>query len=183
MKAASILALASSTVNGLNYGTCFYGSGLKNQQLGFATAIGDGDTSTDCYASSVQFGEVIDTLVEAFDDLDTSSWTAPIQTINDLGIEFTDLATSCRYIVMSQQLKPRISTLHGFFEFVATFVLGYFAWTPLFDQGVDGISSASSCNEFGTGMGYFMSYALIYEAPDSVFYNDVIESVDTYINN
>ena len=86
-------------------------------------------------------------------------------------------------LIIFMQLKPRISSWRGIFELGMNLFQGGLAWTPLYSEGLGLLFDSDSCEDLGTAFGKSVRYGLIYEAPDAVFYNDVITNAATYINN
>ena len=96
-------------------------------------------------AAAQHYGVVWDSVVESFTTVTAKTASAPFQAINDLLIEYTDLATACKYQVIFQQMKPRISTFRGAFEVGMTFLQGGLAWTPLYSEGLSQLFEADTC--------------------------------------
>ena len=183
MKQSLVLALAYST-SALNYGKCFYGSGFKGRVNGYNSAIDpEYANGSDCSGAVTNYLAAIDYINDQFENFEIDSWTAPLEATIDFPIEYTNVATACNYVVISQQLHPRLSTLAGFFNFLSTFLIGFLAYTPLFSQGIDRLLDCDTCEEFGAAWGATVRYAVVFESPDEVFYNDVIEgSVNIVVN-
>ena len=85
--------------------------------------------------------------------------------------------------MIAEQLTPRVSTLAGGLNLVATLVQGFFAWSPLYSEGINMIIEADSCAEIGTGFGNFWRHLIVYIAPEEVFYNEVDDDVTDQTNN
>ena len=49
---------------------------------------------------------------------------------------------ACQKTVIAEQVTPRVRTLHGALNLATTLIQGYFAWTPLYSEGIDKIINA-----------------------------------------
>ena len=178
------LGFLAATEGRVMWYQCAYGDGHKNHVKGWAKGIERSeDLASECLAAADDYGVVWDGLVESFTTLSYKTASAPFQAINDLLIEYTDMATACKYQIIFMQLKPRMSTYRGWFEVGMTFFQGGLAWTPLYAEGLGKLWDSDTCEDLGIAMGKVVRYGLIYEAPDAVFYKDVITNASTYINN
>ena len=90
---------------------------------------------------------------------------------------------ACKADVLNQQLAPRISSLHGFFELVASIVQGYFAGTALFVLGIYVMRDATTCSNFAIGYAEVIKNAFNYEAPMRVYFTAVLTSAQDQIAN
>ena len=178
------LGFVAATEARVTWFECAIGTNHKEVMKGWALGIEKSEsTASECVSAADDYGVVWDEVIDSFSNLSSKSIAGPFQAVNDLLIEYTDVATACKHQIIFMQLKPRISSWRGIFELGMNLFQGGLAWTPLYSEGLGLLFDSDSCEDLGTAFGKSVRYGLIYEAPDAVFYNDVITNAATYINN
>ena len=183
MKSSLILAAGLGSTNAFNYFSCFTGQGFEDKLLAYATSIADGNASTDCYTAAEEYSSIVQTLTDEITNFSKDSLFTSFKYVYSVAIELTDYNVACKSTLISEQLTPRLSTLGGALNLIQTLVQGFFAWSPLFSEGIDGMMTATTCGEFGTASGSFWRELVVYIAPDSVFFDLVDNDVQDQNNN
>ena len=179
MKSSLILAAGLGASNAFSYFDCLTGDGFENKLLAYATAIAnDASTDTDCYVAAENYASVVQTFTDEMSTFTKDTIFSSVKYLYSVAIELTDYNVACKSTLIAEQLTPRLSTLGGALNLIQTLVQGFFAWSPLYSDGIDGMMTATSCAEFGAASGNFWRELVVYIAPDSVFFDLVDTEVE-----
>ena len=114
---------------------------------------------------------------------DRADFLAPLYKWADLGIEITNLMSSCTMVNFAKQLGIRTASLGGLFEMVAVFAMSFArnAANPgeskLYDAMRISFIDSSSCARTSRAWGEMLRYLVSYETPSKVYYQELVHSL------
>ena len=180
------IAASAVTFSGTDakWGSCGpkdYALALKGFSQGF-----QGNTytmETDCFAQTVITTNSLTAFANSFYYYDRADFLAPLYKWADLGIEITNLMSSCTMVNFAKQLGIRTASLGGLFEMVAVFTMSFAknAAVPgesaLYEAMRIAFIDSTSCARTSRAWGEMFKLLVSYETPSEVFYEQLVYSL------
>ena len=182
----TFIAVAAIAVSGTyaKWGSCGltdYNIAMKGFSQGFQK--NSYSQTTDCFDQTVITMNSMTSFFSSFYYYDRADFLAPLYKWADLGIEITNLMSSCTMVNFAKQLGIRTASLGGLFEMVAVFTMSFArnAATPgesgLYDAMRISFIDSSSCARTSRAWGEMLKYLVSYETPSKVYYQQLVHSL------
>ena len=169
MRTVFTLALVGASVEASYFpcGRSDYQSVFKQYARSFQQDVTD--LTTDCYGSSDLLGQKFEIIGTAFSNVSMSNFMDPIIDIQNMLVEFANLASNCNFSGYSEQLLTRTTEFSGLFN--VAFTAGYGIMTADSDNkfyaAYNNLKSGNlNCDEWSFNVGQFLSATMNFMTPD-----------------
>ena len=138
---------------------------------------------TDCYEQTVVTMTSLTTFFNSFYYYNRNDFLAPLYKWADLGIEITNLMSSCTMINFAKQLGIRSASLGGLFELVAVVCMSFArnaqasGESALYNAFKVSFIDSDSCVRTSRAWGEMLRYMVSYETPSKVYYEELVFSL------
>ena len=182
----TFIAVAAIAVSGTyaKWGSCGltdYNIAMKGFSQGFQK--NSYSQTTDCFDQTVITMNSMTSFFSSFYYYTQSDFLAPLYKWADLGIEITNLMSSCTMVNFAKQLGIRSASLGGLFELVAVVLMSFArnaqakGESELYNAFKISFVNSDSCVRTSRAWGEMLRYMVSYETPSKVYYEELVFSL------